>query len=172
MKSPARVSCFAPVANSNAKILILGSMPGQASLDAQQYYAHPRNAFWPILCIFLQIPLTTAYTQKLQALKSAHIALWDVLADCERKSSLDSHIQHDSLQTNDFINFFATHKKIHTVLLNGSTADQLFRKRVFPELNHPLQLYKMPSTSPAHASLNLDEKKLRWTNALRQALSS
>lgn len=172
MTSSPRISCFDAIATPAAKLVILGSMPGEASLNAQQYYAHPRNAFWPIICDYLHIPLTSSYAEKLCALSEAQIAVWDVLAQCERKGSLDSNIQKDSVLTNDFNRFFENHAQIGAIFFNGGTAEKLFRRHVLPSLTKSPQFYTLPSTSPAHAAISFDDKKHRWHTALKQALES
>ena len=110
---------FPPIAGKQAKILILGSIPGEASLAAQQYYAHPRNAFWPIMARWLQIPLEASYQEQIMALQASPIALWDVLKSCRRSGSLDSNIEADTQIINDFHTFFSIHREITQVLFNG-----------------------------------------------------
>lgn len=85
-----KAKCFNPITNQSAKILILGSMPGVKSLEANEYYAHPRNAFWPIMNAIFGFDAALPYTQRIAALKAANVALWDVLQQCERTGSLDS----------------------------------------------------------------------------------
>ncbi|MGM3005558.1 DNA-deoxyinosine glycosylase, partial [Bacillus cereus group sp. BC325] len=85
-----------------ARILILGSMPGEASLAAKQYYAHQRNAFWPIMAAFLRIRADAPYHEKVAALQSSPIALWDVLKSCKRSGSLDTSIEAGTQSFNDF----------------------------------------------------------------------
>ncbi len=101
------IHSFQPIANHHAKILILGSMPGEASLAANQYYAHSRNAFWPIIAQLLRISPGVHYEERVAALKSCDIALWDVLKSCERTGSLDSMIRAGTHVINDFESFFS-----------------------------------------------------------------
>ncbi|MES2013700.1 MAG: DNA-deoxyinosine glycosylase, partial [Pseudomonadota bacterium] len=98
----AHIHSFAPIEDSNATTLILGTMPGRASLVAEQYYAHTQNAFWRIMAELLQFDRTSAYEVRIQALKSSHIALWDVLQSCQRQGSLDAMIERDTQIANDF----------------------------------------------------------------------
>jgi hypoxanthine-DNA glycosylase len=93
---------FPAIADDNARILILGSMPGKASLQAGQYYAHPRNQFWPILGELVGAGPTLNYDARISVLLSANIALWDVLKSCYRSSSLDADIDKASMIANDF----------------------------------------------------------------------
>ncbi|WP_297325561.1 DNA-deoxyinosine glycosylase [Nitrosomonas sp.] len=162
---------FAPVAGNHAKILILGSMPGAASLAANQYYAHSRNAFWPIIAQLLQIHSDAPYEEKITTLKSSPIALWDVLKSCKRSGSLDSSIETDTQISNDFQSFFATHNKITHVFFNGGKAEACFKRYVLPENDLRLmKLARLPSTSPANARLSLDDKCRIWHEAIRLAL--
>lgn len=167
---------FAPIVDSNAEILILGSMPGQASLNANQYYAHPQNAFWRIMGELLDFdPKTAPYTEKTNALKSAHIALWDVLQSCRRHGSLDSSIETPSETVNDFPTFFTTYPLIHTVFFNGTKAEDSFRRYVL-KVNQPvairhLQLTRLPSTSPANATLSFVQKHDQWKQKLGAELA-
>jgi hypoxanthine-DNA glycosylase len=159
----ARLRSFPPVADRNARILILGSMPGIKSLNENQYYAHPHNAFWKIMGELVGAHPHLPYEQRLEVLKQAGIALWDVLHSCMREGSLDSDIQHE--QTNDFATFFANHPHITHVYFNGSKAEQSFRKFVLKEQALPeLTLHRLPSTSPAHAGMRYEEKLDVWRN--------
>lgn len=163
---------FAPVVNHNTHTLILGSMPGKASLDAQQYYAHPRNAFWPILCQILDMPVTTPYAERLGFLQNAGIGLWDVLAQCERPGSLDSDIKSGSIVINNFSALLCNYPEIQWIFFNGATAEQYFRRHVLPPLTNrfSLQLQRLPSTSPAHASLSMEKKLAAWKAALQTVI--
>ncbi len=152
---------FSPIAKPDARILILGSMPGQASLAAGQYYAHPRNAFWPIMGALLGFDPALPYPERATMLTAAGIALWDVLHACSRPGSLDSAIDHDSVEPNDFATFFAAHPHIGHVFFNGTTAATLFRRHC-PEQTHTLTVVRLPSTSPAHAGRNFADKLAAW----------
>ena len=165
------LSAFAAVSSADARLLILGSMPGVASLDAQEYYAHPRNAFWPIVQeLFGTSPAPQTYCEKIKLLKRAQIALWDVLANCKRPGSLDANIDLKSIICNDFNTFLKTHKQIEQIAFNGKAAEKLFKKHVIPELTLPpeISLVSLPSSSPAMASLNLQQKADAWRSALMQ----
>jgi double-stranded uracil-DNA glycosylase len=142
-------------------------MPGAASLRAQRYYAHPQNQFWRIFGEILGTAANVDYASRLQALTLSGIALWDVLDSCVRPGSLDSDIVSGSQQVNDFEAFFDAHPRVGRVLFNGSKADACFRKLVAPCLSQrKLVLVRLPSTSPAHASLPYSEKLAAWRAAL------
>jgi len=156
---------FAPVAEANCRILILGSMPGKVSLRANEYYAFPRNAFWRIMQEVFALQEGLTYKQRTQQLTRQKIALWDVLKHCERESSLDADIVEESTVPNDLKTFFRKHPKLERVLFNGQTAQSAFEKHVRSSLPAPyykLDSLLMPSTSPANTSLRFAEKLERW----------
>ncbi|MCL2178279.1 MAG: DNA-deoxyinosine glycosylase [Proteobacteria bacterium] len=164
-----RISCFEPIEDKYARVLILGSMPGQTSLAENQYYAHPHNAFWPILSEVLGFEKNAPYALKIQALKNAHIALWDVLQFCIREgSSLDVRIRTSSEKANDFQSFFDAHPEIQHVFFNGSKAQSCFKKHVLRKLNSSSSpsYVRLPSTSPAHASQSYAQKLEIWRTQL------
>lgn len=162
--------CFDPIADSNAEILILGSMPGRESLAARQYYANRRNAFWRIMAELLGFDPGSSYETRVDKLKAARIALWDVLESCTRVGSLDSKIDANSMTVNDFPNFFRTHSKIRTVFFNGATAEAAYRRYVLPNVGTvPLSYMRLPSTSPAHASLSYTQKLQAWQAGINQS---
>lgn len=163
-----KIQSFPPIENPNASILILGSMPGKESLRAGQYYAHPRNVFWPIMGELAGATPDLTYAARIQKLKSAGIALWDVLASCTRRSSLDANIEADTIISNDFAAFFHTHPQISQVYFNGAMTAQCFRKYALPTLNYPaLQYHHLPSTSPANAAMSYPQKLQAWRVILR-----
>jgi len=160
----ARNHSFLPVSNADAHVLILGSMPGRKSLEKQEYYALPQNVFWKIMGELVGAGQKSAYKERLRLLKSSGIALWDVLASCERDgSSLDSRIKKEV--ANNFTAFFKKHPHITKVFFNGSKAEQSFRKLVQANEKQTLPLlkfYRLPSTSPAHAGKRYTEKLHEW----------
>lgn len=168
------VCSFPPVARRDARVLILGSMPGVASLRAQQYYAHPRNAFWPIIAELTGCAADAPYAERLAALTGAHIALWDVLKSCIRVGSLDTAIDEASIVPNDFTGFLRAHRQITHVLFNGSKAAAAFRRHVRPDLAEEfaaLDYQRLPSTSPANASCTPSRKLALWRAAVTAAVS-
>lgn len=168
----ARVHSFAPIADENAEVLILGSMPGLASLTANQYYAHPQNAFWRIIAELLKFDATASYQEKTQALKSARIAIWDVLQSCSREGSLDAMIENDTHTANDFQTFFRTHPKITNVFFNGAKAEECFKRHGLQKFAASSAVYlRLPSTSPANASLSFTKKLDAWREILRPGFS-
>jgi hypoxanthine-DNA glycosylase len=151
---------FPPIASDHSHVLILGSMPSVASLQAQQYYAHPRNAFWPIQQALWGIADQASYEERVQILQAKGVAVWDVLASCKREGSLDSAIDADSVVVNDFESFFVEYQQIKAIFFNGATAENYFKKYVL--LKPSLVFQRLPSTSPAHASLSFEQKLAKW----------
>lgn len=155
---------FPPVADARARLLVLGSMPGQASLDVGEYYAYRQNAFWRIMGDLLGAGPALPYGRRLERLKAAGIALWDVIAACERQGSLDADIVGTSVRVNDFPGFFAAHPGIESVFFNGAAAEAAFRRHVLPGLaGRRLRLQRLPSTSPAHAGIRYEQKLAAWS---------
>jgi TDG/mug DNA glycosylase family protein len=157
--------CFPAIARRDAHTLILGSLPGQRSLQMQQYYAHPQNAFWKLVGAIFGAEPAAPYQRRVQVLKKHHIALWDVLAAAERPGSLDSSIVHASALANDFAKFFRAHPRIRRVFFNGRKAEQMYRRFVLPGLGEDfayLRYEGLPSTSPAHAGMTFAKKLDRW----------
>lgn len=168
-----QVQSFPPIADAKARILILGSMPGSASLAAGQYYAHAQNLFWRILGEVDGAAPSSPYAARARALKTCGIALWDVLASCAREGSLDSAIDDASVSVNDFASFYRSHPGIAQVFFNGAKAEACYRKHVLPVLADglgPQQHRRLPSTSPANASMSRAYKLRVWKRALRLAL--
>jgi hypoxanthine-DNA glycosylase len=140
---------FPPVVDEHATVLILGSFPSVQSLALGQYYANPRNAFWHIMSQLFGFDPTAPYDERLAALRSHRVALWDVLCSCRRAGSADSAFDPKSLVANDFAGLFADHPKIARVFFNGVKAAELFRR--FAGEDQRIEYQRLPSTSPAHA---------------------
>ena len=156
---------FPPIAAPNARILILGSLPSQRSLEVSEYYAHPRNAFWKIMQELADAQ--GDYAARCGKLIDAGIAVWDVLQSSVRRGSLDADIQMDTAKPNDFAGFFARHPDVRRVGLNGRKAEDIYRRLVLPTLEDPQQeLVSLPSTSPAHAAMPFDKKLEIWRSML------
>lgn len=159
---------LAPVIGARPRVLLLGSMPGAASLSEQRYYAHPRNLFWPFMQQLFAIPATLEYQQRCQLLTEHGIALWDVIAQCERPGSLDSAIKKSSVICNAIPHLLETEPAIQRICFNGAKAAEEFKRHLLPLLKHrtDLRYVQLPSSSPAHASQSKEQKLLVWGRAL------
>lgn len=157
---------FPPIVAEVPKVLILGSIPGIKSLAARQYYAHSQNAFWRILSGLFESP-ADSYLACKKIITQNNLALWDVMQQCTRAGSLDSAIEDETIQVNDFAAFLSAHTHIRHVFFNGAKAASVFKKQAIPtlppEIAARLTLHTLPSTSPAHASVTYDEKLKAWT---------
>jgi hypoxanthine-DNA glycosylase len=164
MSARKRLRGFAPVLDARARILVLGSFPSEASLAAGQYYAHPRNQFWPLMGRLLEEPLPElGYPERLRRVLAHRVGIWDVLGACERDGSLDSRIRRE--RANDFALLKAEAPQLKRVVFNGSTAGRFARE--FGAAGFETRI--APSTSPAHASRTLEEKLELWREALHGA---
>ncbi len=164
---------FDPIAARDALVLVLGTIPGRQSLVMGQYYANPRNAFWFIMERLFDAKPSFDYEARTAMLKTAGVAVWDVLFTAERERSVDSAIIAGSEAPNDFSQFFSLHDQIRTVFFNGARAEALFRRFALPGLPQvqSLPLLRLPSTSPANARLTRNDKLKAW-QALLDALKS
>lgn len=156
--SSPRAVGFAPVVDDRTRVLILGSLPGDASLKAAQYYAHPRNGFWPLIGDLLDENLTAlVYEDRLARLRAHSVGLWDVIASARRPGSLDSAIR--SPEAADLRGLTASLPELRAVAFNGGLAAKLGR-RILADLNG-VALVDLPSSSPAHA-ISLSAKAKSW----------
>ncbi len=151
---------FRPIANADARVLVLGSLPGQKSLLEQQYYAHPQNAFWPIMRELFGI--SGKYDSRCEQLLRHQIALWDVLQASVRPGSLDANIRPDTTVANNFRDFFHSHADIELIAFNGKKAEQLFRRSVAASDTGSIAMIGLPSTSPAFAAMPFAGKLDAW----------
>ena len=166
MTSDQYIHSFPPISNHNVSQLILGSMPGKASLSANQYYGHPRNNFWKFIDSIKGIQQSLPYEARCEKLADSGIAIWDVLKTCTRTSSLDSDIVESSIVANDFEAFFKLNPNVTNIYFNGAMAEKSYIKHVLPHLSarHSLiQTTRLPSTSPANASIPMDVKLKQWS---------
>lgn len=162
------VHSFPPIESSTARVLILGTMPGRASLQAGQYYAHPQNAFWRIAAAIVGFDPASPYEIRVDRMRAAKIAVWDVLKSCTRRSSLDSDIVHATAVPNDLPGFLGAHPQIRRVCFNGAKAEALYARHVRPLLvaDPDVRYLRLPSTSPANASVPWPAKLQAWQAAL------
>lgn len=164
-RSRPRSTGFPPIARADARLLILGSLPGAASLAAGQYYAQPRNAFWPIMGRLAGADAALDYAERCRRLTQRGVAVWDVCHSAHRPGSLDAAIDVRTIVPNDFAAFFAAHPLIGRIGFNGAAAARWFERLVLPGLSdriRALPRLRLPSTSPAHAAMSLERKLLRW----------
>lgn len=150
-------SCLPPVVDRNVRLLVLGSLPGEASLTAERYYAHPRNQFWALLGMALEEELTAlAYEERLLRLLARGVGLWDTVASAERRGSLDGAMR--AVAPNALDELVASLPKLQAIAFNGGTAARIGRRALGPA---PLTLIDLPSSSPA-LTLPLAAKAERW----------
>ena len=162
-------SSFDAVAGPDARLLILGSLPGTVSLARGEYYAQPRNAFWPIMGELVGAAPTLDYKERVRRMVRARLALWDVCARATRKGSLDTAILAASVVPNDIGSFLGSHPGIRMICFNGTKAADLFRRFVVPQLGPEgltVRRVTLPSTSPAHAGMPFQKKLQAWRAAL------
>jgi hypoxanthine-DNA glycosylase len=152
---------FPPILGADPKVLILGSMPGVKSLEEQQYYGHPRNAFWWILSNVCGFSFDLEYEQRLEEVKHSRIAIWDVAHSCHRPGSLDSNIDQSSLKANDINALLEGLPSIKLLVFNGQAAAKLFKKFI-GEPSFGGRVECLPSTSPANAGMKREEKLEKW----------
>ncbi|MBC3832987.1 DNA-deoxyinosine glycosylase [Undibacterium amnicola] len=158
-KSATIKSSFAPVVDQNTRILILGSLPGDASLAQQQYYAHPQNRFWHLLSELVTVNLIVQdYPSRLQTLLQNHIGLWDVIAQAQRRGSLDSQIKERN--DNDLLALVSTLPQLHTIAFNGTTAAKIGLK-ILQDKHTRYRILHLPSSSPAY-TLKYEVKLRAW----------
>ncbi len=150
---------FDPVVDANTRLLILGSLPGDASLKAGQYYGHPQNGFWRLISGVIGVDLAALpYPERLEALKAAGVGLWDVIASAERPGSLDTAIRNaEAADLNRLVDGLSL---LRAVAFNGGTAARLGRRSLKPRAN--IDLIDLPSSSPAFTR-PLPEKALAWS---------
>jgi double-stranded uracil-DNA glycosylase len=161
---PAKRS-FPPIVGAQARVLVLGTLPGEESLRRGEYYAHPRNLFWPIIFALFGEPLALNYPERLAFLAAHRIAVWDVCEVGERERSADTTIRLE--RPNAIDRLLDQHPLIRAVAFNGTTARRLYHRHF--SRREALSYLALPSTSPAHATIDFPAKLARWT-VLREIL--
>ena len=157
---------FPPIADERARVLVLGTLPGEESLRRGEYYAHPRNLFWPIVFALFDVTPAMDYPERLAFVAAQRIALWDVCELGEREASADSTIRRE--RPNAIDRLLDAHPLIRAIAFNGSGARRLYDRHFARRID--LTYLALPSTSPAHARLDFAAKLARWTE-LREVLS-
>ncbi len=153
---------FDPISNEKSRILILGSMPGDTSLELQEYYGHARNRFWKIIAAITNSEIPITYNDKKNLLLKNGIALWDVIKQANRIGSLDTAIKNEKVNELDI--FIKKHKHLHTICFNGKKAETLYKKYFTLETN--IRYLTLPSSSPANASIGLESIQNAWKKIL------
>lgn len=149
---------FPPLINDNDRILILGTMPGEKSLELQEYYGNRGNQFWRLIYSTFELPLENDYINKTAFLKEQGIAVWDVLEYCEREGSLDSKIRNE--KANNFKRFYKEYPNLQYVLFSSRNAAAYYDKYVGRSEN--LKYDVLPSPSGANASKSFQQKLQEW----------
>jgi hypoxanthine-DNA glycosylase len=149
---------FPPIADKVSKVLILGTMPGDRSLELQQYYGNKQNQFWKLLFTITNRPFTSNYEERLALLRKKGIALWDVLSGCEREGSLDSKIRN--AVANDFESFYTMYPNITTIFFSSKAAENFYDKLVGKKKGY--EYFALPSPSGANASQSFATKLEQW----------
>lgn len=165
MSTDMRLIAFPPLLPKAPHTLILGTMPGEKSLELNQYYAHPQNQFWKFMGDIYGAHKSLPYEERVHILLSKQVAVWDVLSSCTRIGSMDADIKNAVV--NDFQTFFTEHPTITRVIFDSLTAEKLYLKQVLPTLTHTLTYQRVPSPSPAYAAMSYDQKLVMWSDALK-----
>lgn len=163
------VHSLEPIIGREPRIIILGSMPGVVSLEALEYYANPRNAFWPIMAELFGIDIECEYPLRVQQVAELPLILWDTIKTCYRPGSLDSSIESRTIEANDIAGLVYRYTEISAIAFNGAASEKYFRQLVLKGMpdNRGIELIKMPSTSPANASWSYDRKLAVWRQLLK-----
>lgn len=162
------VHSFEPIVGRDPRIVILGSMPGVVSLQATQYYANPRNAFWAIIAELFCINIDGGYESRVREISQLPLILWDTLKACHREGSLDSNILQSQIEANDIAGLLEMHHGLRVIAFNGAASEKYFNKLEKHRLpaNHRIELIKLPSTSPANAAMKFEQKLAVWRQLL------
>lgn len=154
---------FAPVYDTNSRILILGSFPSVKSREQQFFYGHPQNRFWKVIAALFEEPVPERIPEKKDLLLKHHIALWDVIAECDIAGSSDSSIKNVVPAE---LSVILDHAPIRTIYANGAKAYDLYQKYTYPVTGRDIR--KLPSTSPANAAFQMERLLGAWQEILEK----
>ena len=160
------VTGLGPIAAVDARVLILGSLPSELSLQKQEYYGNPQNSFWRIMGELMEAGPELRYPRRVDILKERGVAIWDVLRSATRPGSMDTAIEMKTATANDFQAFYAGHPGLELLCFNGKKAAELYERLVVPQgigTIGNIEMITMPSTSPAYASMAFTEKVRHWS---------
>jgi hypoxanthine-DNA glycosylase len=158
-----RLHGLPPVVGASTRLVVLGSFPGVASLQAGQYYAHPRNHFWPILSALWNVDLVALpYAERLEQVLARGLGLWDVYASCRREGSLDSAIEQPEF--NDLAGLTQRSPQLQAIAHNGGESARAMRHT----RGLGVAVHRLPSTSPANASWSFERKLAAWRLAFEE----
>ena len=157
MQTRRQVHPIPPLFDKNSEILILGSFPSVKSREAMFFYGHPQNRFWKVMASLFDSEVPTCIEEKRELMLKNHIALWDVIAECDIAGSSDSSIK--KVKPND-LHVILDHSDVRKIFLNGKTAEKMYRKYIEPCINVPFEV--LPSTSPANAAWSLQRLTEEW----------
>lgn len=161
-----RITGFEPIAAPDARVLILGSLPSKLSVQKQEYYGNPRNAFWRVMGELVGAEPDLPYAARTNILRQRGVAVWDVLRSAPRNGSLDAAIDLKGAKANNFRTFYKEHPDLRLVCFNGRKAAELYERLVVRRgigTIEDIDMKTMPSTSPAHASMTIAEKVRHWS---------
>jgi hypoxanthine-DNA glycosylase len=166
MADERRINSFPPIIDKDSRVLVLGTMPGAESLRQCQYYAFCRNQFWSVIFALYGLERPEDYDVRVRFLHEKHIALWDVLDACERRTSADSDIKKP--EPNKIAELLQQYPKIEAVFLNGKGAAKLFNIFILPQIAIKPYIDILPSTSPAY-TIRYEQKLDGWKKLLKYA---
>jgi hypoxanthine-DNA glycosylase len=152
---------FKPILGREPRVLVLGTMPSVQSLKTQQYYGHPRNAFWWIMSELCGFDFTLPYNERVACLLTKNIAVWDVIASCHRPGSLDSKIDQSTVTPNYLPALLKKYSSLKLIVFNGQAAEKLFKKFIGNDSWQGDKIV-LPSTSPANAVFSKEQKLAQW----------
>ncbi len=152
---------FPPLFDKKSKILILGSFPSVKSREQMFFYGHPQNRFWKVIAAIFGAETPTSIEEKRKLILKNHLALWDVIAECEITGSSDASIKN--AKAND-LSSIIKNSEVKKIIVNGKTAEKLYIKYIEPITG--IKAVVMPSTSPANAAWSLDRLIEAWKKEL------